>query len=180
MKPVVHEFRKKYSTVSRLLLLVFFATTIGSCDAQEKQLSKEALSHKLVSLNGDMTSLSTILERHHKGKVVMIEVWASWCGDCVRAMPKLKEVQAANPDVEYVFISMDKTADKWKSGIEKHELKGDHYWEPEGMKGAFGKSIDLDWIPRYIIIDKKGNVLVYRAVETDFEKINTTLKTAVK
>jgi hypothetical protein len=44
------------------------------------------------------------------------------------------------------------------------------------MKGEFGKSIDLDWIPRYIIIDKKGNIITYRAIETDFEKINETLK----
>mgnify|MGYP006347379925 FL=1 len=45
------------------------------------------------------------------------------------------------------------------------------------MKGAFGKSIDLDWIPRYVVIDKEQNVVIYRAIETDFEKINSTLKT---
>jgi hypothetical protein len=71
---------------------------------------------------------------------------------------------------------MDKTADKWKAGIEKHQLKGDHFLANDGMKGAFGKAIDLDWIPRYIIIDKNGKIVLYRAIETDFEKINTTLK----
>ena len=91
-------------------------------------------------------------------------------------MPKVKELQAAHPEVAYVFISMDKAADKWKAGIEKHEIKGDHYWAVEGMKGAFGKSINLDWIPRYIVIDKKGKVVLYRAIETDFEKIESTLK----
>jgi hypothetical protein len=44
------------------------------------------------------------------------------------------------------------------------------------MKGSFGKSIDLDWIPRYIVIDKKGKVVLYRAIESDFEKIETELK----
>jgi hypothetical protein len=44
------------------------------------------------------------------------------------------------------------------------------------MKGAFAKAIDLDWIPRYIIIDKTGKIVLYRAIETDFEKINTILK----
>jgi hypothetical protein len=44
------------------------------------------------------------------------------------------------------------------------------------MKGEFGKSIDLDWIPRYIIIDKKGEIVIYRAIETDFDKINKELK----
>ncbi|RZJ30994.1 MAG: TlpA family protein disulfide reductase [Flavobacterium sp.] len=161
------------------LILVVFAAAIASCTAQEKQFSKEALAEKIVNLNGDSVSLETILKRH-QGKAVMIEVWASWCGDCVKAMPKLKETQAANPNVDYVFISMDKAADKWKEGIEKHDLKGEHYWATDGMKGAFGKSIDLDWIPRYIIIDKKGNVVIYRAIETDFTKINATLKTVAK
>jgi hypothetical protein len=93
-------------------------------------------------------------------------------------MPKIKDMQANNPNVDYIFISMDKLYDKWKEGIDKHELKGDHYWanDPKMMKGKFGKSIDLDWIPRYIIIDKTGKIILYKAIETDFEKINATLK----
>ena len=107
---------------------------------------------------------------------MVIEVWASWCGDCVKAMPKLKELQANNPDVAYVFISMDKTVDKWKAGIEQHEMKGDNIMANEQMKGVFAKAIDVDWIPRYIILDKKGKIVLYRAIETDFDKINETLK----
>jgi hypothetical protein len=56
---------------------------------------------------------------------MVIEMWAS-CKDCVKAMPK--ELQANNPDVDYVFISMDKTADKWITGIDKHELKEIILW----------------------------------------------------
>jgi hypothetical protein len=74
---------------------------------------------------------------------------------------------------------LDKTFDKWKAGIKKHELAGEHYWvnDEKGMKGTFGKSVDIDWIPRYMIINKKGQIELYRAIETDFEKINATLKT---
>ena len=116
--------------------------------------------------------------KKHQGKVTVIEVWASWCSDCVKAMPKVKEMQANHPKVDYVFISMDKSFDKWHAGIEKHELKGDHYWvnDEKMMKGEFGKSIDLDWIPRYIILDKDGKIVTYRAIETDFEQINEQLK----
>ena len=46
----------------------------------------------------------------------------------------------------------------------------------DGMKGVFGKAIDLDWIPRYIIIDKTGKIVLYRAIETDFDKINSVVK----
>jgi hypothetical protein len=44
------------------------------------------------------------------------------------------------------------------------------------MKGTFAKAIDLNWIPRYIIVDKTGKIALYNAIETDFEKINTLLK----
>jgi thiol-disulfide isomerase/thioredoxin len=162
--------------LKKIILLLFVAFAAISCsNAQKTNFSKEALAEKIITLEGTSVAFQEVLNQY-KGKTVVLEVWASWCGDCVKAMPKMKELQANNPDVSYVFISMDKTADKWKAGIEKHQLKGDHFLANDGMKGAFGKAIDLDWIPRYIIIDKNGKIVLYRAIETDFEKINTTLK----
>ncbi|AWI26245.1 TlpA family protein disulfide reductase [Flavobacterium pallidum] len=163
--------------MKNIFLSMLLALPLVSCNAQ-KSFSKDALSEKLKAFDGSDTNLKTILEKH-KGKVTVIEIWASWCGDCVKAMPKLKTLQANNPNVDYVFISMDKAEEKWKAGIEKHELKGDHYWanDEKMMKGAFGKAIDLDWIPRYIIIDAKGQIVTYRAIETDFDSMEKTLKT---
>jgi thiol-disulfide isomerase/thioredoxin len=158
------------------LALLFIAFATFSCtQAQKTEFSKKALSETLLTTDGSQIKFEEIL-KNQKGKTTVIEVWASWCGDCVKAMPKLKELQTNNPTVSYVFLSMDKTADKWKEGIEKHQLNGLHYMANDGMKGAFGKAIDLDWIPRYIIIDKTGKIVLYRAIETDFEQINTTLK----
>jgi thiol-disulfide isomerase/thioredoxin len=161
------------------IFLTLAVITLASCQAQEKQFTKEALKEKLISLEGDESDFGSIIKRH-EGKTILIEIWASWCGDCVKAMPLVKQTQAGNPDVEYIFISMDKSVDKWKEGITKHALEGVHYWAPSGQKGAFGKAIDLDWIPRYIIVDKKGKVALYRAVETDFKKINAILKEKTK
>lgn len=147
-----------------------------SCSqAQKTSFSKEALSETLLSKEGKQVAFKNILKKH-KGKTLVIEVWASWCSDCVKAMPKVKELQANNPDVDFVFISMDKTADKWKTGIERHQIIGEHFMANDQMKGVFGKAIDLDWIPRYIVIDKTGKILIYKAIETDFEKISNTLK----
>ncbi|MEL1254689.1 TlpA disulfide reductase family protein [Flavobacterium sp. DGU38] len=157
-----------------VILLIAFAT-FSCTNAQKSSFSKEALSEKLLSANESQVAFKDILKKY-KGKTLVIEIWASWCGDCVKAMPKLKELQVNNPDVSYLFISADKTADKWKAGIDKHELKGDHYMMNDGMKGVFGKAVDLDWIPRYIILDKTGKIILYRAIETDFDKINETLK----
>lgn len=157
-----------------VLLLIAFAT-FSCTNAQKTAFSKEALSEKLLATDNSQVAFKDILKKY-KGKTLVIEVWASWCGDCIKAMPKVKELQANNPDVAYLFLSADKTAEKWKAGIEKHDIKGDHYMMNDGMKGVFGKAMDLDWIPRYIIVDKKGKIVLYRAIETDFEKINQTLQ----
>lgn len=141
----------------------------------QKSFSKIALNENLLSLDGNQIPFKEILKKH-QGKTIVIECWASWCSDCVKAMPKVKELQTNNPEVDYVFISMDKTVENWKIGVEKHNLIGDHYLANDQMKGVFGKSIDLNWIPRYIILDKTGEIVLYRAIETDFEKINSTLK----
>lgn len=164
--------------MKKIALLIISFVTFSCTQAQKIQkteFSEKALSETLLDSNDKQVKFQDILKKQ-KGKTTVIEVWASWCGDCVKAMPKLKELQAGNPKVSYVFISMDKTAEKWKLGIEKHELKGLHFMANDGMKGAFGTAIDLDWIPRYIIIDKKGKIAVYRAIETDFAQIDETLK----
>ena len=161
--------------MKKILALLVAIVSFSCSNAQKTAFSKEALSEKLVALDGSEIAFQSILEKY-KGKTIVLECWASWCGDCVKAMPKIKELQAKNPDLVYVFLSCDKTADKWKEGIEKHELKGEHFFIKDGQKGSFGKSIDLDWIPRYIIVNKKGGIILYRAIETDFELIQKTLK----
>jgi len=161
----------KKITLAFVVIMIVFAFS----SLQKESFSKKALAEKLITSENKEITFNEILKKH-EGKVTVIEIWASWCGDCVKAMPKVKEMQTNNPNVDYVFISMDKAFDKWQVGIEKHELKGDHYWVTDGMKGEFGKSIDLDWIPRYIILDGKGKIQIYRAIETDFDKINETLK----
>lgn len=162
--------------MKKIVLSMMVALASFACsNAQKKEFSKESLINKLITIDNKEVTFESVLYKH-SGKVTVIEIWASWCSDCVKAMPKVKEMQASNPNVDYIFISMDKAFDKWQTGIEKHQIKGDHYWATDGMKGNFGKSIDLDWIPRYIVIDKKGKVVIYRAIETDFDTINEQLK----
>jgi len=161
--------------MKKILVFLFAVTSFSCSQAQKTTFSKEALSETLLATDGKQVAFKDILKKY-KGKTLVIEVWASWCGDCVKAMPKIKELQANNPNVSYLFLSMDRTVENWKIGIEKHELKGDHFMANDQMKGVFGKAIDLDWIPRYIIVDKTGKIVLYRAIETDFEKINSVLK----
>lgn len=166
--------------LKKIILSLLLSFGFLSCsNAQKTEFSEKALAEKLSTIDGNQVSFQEILDQY-KGKTIVIDIWASWCSDCIKAMPLIEELQANHPEVAYVFLSLDKTARKWKSGIEKHQLEGNHYLINGGMKDSFGKEINLNWIPRYIVIDKTGKIVIYRAIETDFEKINTTLNSLNK
>ncbi len=161
--------------MKRIIPTIVLLLVISACgNAQRNNFKEEAFKMTLKAENNTDIAFQDILNKS-KGKVTVIEFWASWCSDCVKAMPDLKRMQAAHPNVNFVFISFDKSLEKWIAGIERHELKGTQYWSPEGMKGAFGQALDIDWIPRYIILDKNGKIITYRAIEKDFEAMNNTL-----
>jgi thiol-disulfide isomerase/thioredoxin len=76
------------------LYLLTTVTALSCSNAQNKEFSEESLSKKIISIDNKEISFSEILKKHN-GKVTVIEVWASWCSDCVKAMPKVKEMQKA-------------------------------------------------------------------------------------
>ncbi len=157
------------------IILIFLAMIVISCSSSKSEFTQIAKTSKLVSIDGSEIAFENILKKH-EGKTILIEVWAAWCSDCVKNMPKIKAIQTKNPNVDYVFLSADKTPESWKAGIEKYKIVGENYLISDGMQGVFGNAINLDWIPRYIIIDKTGKIIIYKAIETDFDKVNETLK----
>jgi thiol-disulfide isomerase/thioredoxin len=157
----------KYFYIACLLFL--------SCNAQEPtSFSKEALNDTFITLEGENISFNEILKKY-KGSTIVIDIWASWCKDCVGGMPKVKALQKEHQEVTYVFLSLDKTQEAWKKGIEKYNVVGNHYFMQSGWKGDFGTFVALDWIPRYMVVDKEGNIKLYKAVEADDKKIKNIL-----
>jgi thiol-disulfide isomerase/thioredoxin len=157
----------------KYILLVFLA--FFSCNAQDPTtFSKEALNDTFVTLQGESITFKDILEAH-KGSTLVIDIWASWCKDCVGGMPKVKELQKEHPEVTYIFLSLDKTQKSWKKGIEKYKVEGNHYFMQSGWKGPFGTFVGLDWIPRYMVVDKDGQIKLFKAVEADDTKIKRIL-----
>lgn len=121
------------------------------------------LNKEFETLDNTKISFQNIINKH-KGKPIVIDVWASWCPDCIKGFPSLKELQTNYPNTAYVFLSLDKTKEKWQEAIKKYDFKGDHYYLNEKMKDEFGTSIKLDWIPRYIVVDKQGNIALEKAI----------------
>jgi|TARA_B110000902_G_scaffold200568_1_gene227785 thiol-disulfide isomerase/thioredoxin len=162
--------------MKHILSLALFVSTLLSCQNRvETEFSEAALNDEFVTLNGDSILFKTILE-NHKGNTVFIDVWASWCKDCLEGLPSVKALQAEYTDVDFVYLSLDKTQKAWKKGVDRLEIKGDHYLMQSGWKGAMGTFLDLDWIPRYMIIDKQGAIKVFKAIKTSDITLLNNLK----
>ena len=162
--------------MKKLLLVALFITTVLSCQNRvETQFSEAALNDQFVALSGESVEFKTILQ-NHKGKTLFIDVWASWCKDCLEGLPSIKVLQAKYPEVDFVFLSLDKSKNAWKKGIDRLQIKGDHYFMQSGWKGAMGTFLDLDWIPRYMIIDQQGQIKVFKAIKTSDKTLLNNLK----
>jgi thiol-disulfide isomerase/thioredoxin len=162
--------------MKKILATLALGLGLTSCQAQT-EFSTESLTMKLINTENQAISFEEILKQH-KGKTLVIEVWASWCSDCIKSMPQVKDLKEKFPEVAFVNLSCDKTFEAWKSGIEKFEVSGDNFLIPDGMKGEFGSSIKLDWIPRFIVINKEGKIVLFRAIEKDFDKIIESIETS--
>ena len=155
-------------------ILILFLTVL-SCNSQvPTQFSEAALNDMFISLEGESIPFTNILKSQSK-ELIVIDIWASWCGDCIKGIPKVKALQKDNPNAAYVFLSLDKNEGAWKRGIKKYKIEGEHYFLKSGWKGAFGNFVDLDWIPRYMVVDKQGNIKLHKAVKADDINIKQNL-----
>lgn len=161
---------KKIIVVATLLI-----STLGCAQKEETSFKKESLEYVLKTTEDKSITFQEILKKHD-GKTIFIELWASWCSDCVKAMPEVKKLnQTYGNEVVFVNLSFDKTVEKWIEGIDKYQVEGENYFIGDNMKGTFGTSLDVNWIPRYLIVDKTGKIVLYRAIEKDFDKIKEVL-----
>ena len=157
-----------------LLLIIVFV----SCSEDPKEFSEEANLEMLIGLDDSKITLREVLYQQ-KGKKIFIDVWASWCKDCIAGFPKVKELQKEFPDVVFLFLSVDISNPSWKRAIEKYNLVGEHYNLPKGMnEGDFVDFVNLNWISRYMVINEKGQIQLFKATDPSDKKIIKALKHA--
>lgn len=139
------------------------------------EFSEEALKQLVVDMDHKETTMQSILNKH-KGKVTILKFWASWCKDCIVGMPDSRALKQKNNNVDFIYLSLDKNYDSWKNGITKYELNtGDNYWFSTGWKNPFTEYIELNWIPRYMVIDQQGKIAYYYAITANDTEIQKTI-----
>lgn len=155
---------------SILVLVVSIAHT-----QETISFSPEALQDTFLSLEAKPITFQEILDKN-SGKTILIDIWAGWCRDCIVGMPIVKELQEEYKNVVFVFLSLDQDLSRWKQSIERFKIEeGQHYFSTGGWQSPFNKSIDLDWVPRYIIVNKEGKMSLYKATKASDKKIKKTL-----
>jgi thiol-disulfide isomerase/thioredoxin len=109
-----------------------------------------------------------------KGKVVLLDLWATWCGPCKVAMPHTDEMAKKYADKGLVVAAICSDGDEAfvPKFIEEKKLSMPMAWDKDG---ATFKAYAGQWFPTYVLIDKKGTVraigLTSDAVEKAVEKL---------
>lgn len=107
---------------------------------------------------GGKTSLESL-----KGKYVYIDVWATWCGPCIKEIPSLQKVEEQYKDTNIVFVSMsvdaEKDHDKWSKFVTEKKLGGIQLLADKEFHSAFIQAFGITAIPRFILIDPNGNIV---------------------
>lgn len=120
----------------------------------------EAPDFTLKDIEGNDFTLSSL-----RGKYVILDFWGSWCGWCIKGMPKMKEYyQKYAGKFEIVGVDCNDTDQKWKDAVKKHELPWKHVYNPranteeEQANNVCGK-YGITGFPTKIVISPEGKIV---------------------
>ncbi|WP_378172974.1 redoxin domain-containing protein [Aquimarina sp. SS2-1] len=120
------------------------------------KIGEKYIDFKLPNATGELIKLSEI-----KGKYILVEFWASWCGPCIEANPKLVKTYNKYKDqgFEIIGVSLDNNKEYWLKAIEKDQLPWVNVSDLKGGKTEVAQIYGINGIPDNFLIDEEGKII---------------------
>ncbi|MGV8946729.1 MAG: TlpA family protein disulfide reductase [Lutibacter sp.] len=113
---------------------------------------------KFEDINGESVPLSNF-----KGKYTYIDLWATWCGPCIKEIPFLQKIEKKYHDknIQFVSVSFDKAEDhdKWVNFVKEKKLTSYQLIAGEETHDILSKTYNIKMIPRFIFLDPEGKII---------------------
>jgi thiol-disulfide isomerase/thioredoxin len=97
-----------------------------------------------------------------RGRFLYVDVWATWCGPCLRELPYLEGLQeafAGEARVAFVSVSIDENPEAWRRFITQKELKGLQLLADKGWSSQICLDYQISALPRFLLIDPEGRLI---------------------